>query len=244
MLPLKGMIFAAGLGTRLYPLTADRPKALVEINGVTLLEHAINKLVDAGIADIVINIHHFSDLVRQFIDNHKPFNANIYFSDESEKLLDTGGGLKFASPFFQNTNSILLYNVDIISNINLQKMCDFHLQQAPLATLAVRNRETFRYFIFDKNSKQLCGWTNIKTGEKIETNPTQSPINLAFSGIHIVSPKILELIPENEKISLTKIYLTLASQNKIVAYDHSDDSWQDMGKYEEVIAYNATKKTH
>lgn len=235
MIPLKGMIFAAGLGTRLYPLTADRPKALVAIDGVTLLEQAINKLTEAGITDIVINIHHFSDLVREFISNNS-FHATINLSDESEKLLDTGGGLKFAAPFFQNTKHILLYNVDVISTINLRKMLDFHLQQDALATLAVQNRETFRYFIFDNNSNQLCGWTNVKTDEKIEINSMQQEMKLAFSGIHIVSSKILDCIPENEKISLTKIYLTLASQYKIVAYDHSEDSWQDMGKYEEVIA--------
>ncbi len=231
---IKGMIFAAGLGTRLYPLTADRPKALVEIQGITLLERAIQKLIAAGIKDIVVNVHHFSEQIVTFLASHQ-FNARIFISDESKHLLDTAGGLKYAESLLKDADHILLYNVDILSDINLEKMVDFHCKEEALATLAVRDRKTSRYFVFDKTSMQLCGWRHLGTGEETISRPVNNPIMLGFSGIHVVNKTLFNLIPAGEKISLTPLYISWASQHKIVGFDHTQDQWCDVGKYEDVI---------
>lgn len=226
------MIFAAGLGTRLYPLTADRPKALVEIDGKPLLQLAIEKMIANGFRDIVVNVHHFSDLMKDYLHTHH-FDANIFISDETDELLDTAGGLKFAEPFFENSNHILLYNVDILSNIDLTKLVDYHINSNALATLAVRERHTQRYFVFDEKSLQLVGWQNIKTGERKMARQTQNEKLLAFSGIHIVNKDILQFIPAHQKLSMTSLYLQLAENHKIQGFLHQQDEWHDVGKYED-----------
>ena len=225
------MIFAAGLGTRLYPLTENKPKALVEYKGMTLLERAIRKVTEFGIRQIVINVHHFGEQILDFVENHS-FDADIIISDERENLLDTAGGLKWAEAHFANSEQILLYNVDIISNINLQKLIETHQRSEAMVTLAVRNRETARYFIFDKNTMQLCGWTNIQTGEKKEVFTIENSELLAFSGIHCVNKSILNKIPVGEKCSFTPLYLQLANSEKILGYLHQEDDWMDVGKVE------------
>lgn len=231
------MIFAAGLGTRLFPLTADKPKALVEIQGKPLLAHVIEKLVNAGFSDIVVNVHHFSNLIIDYLKKND-FGANIVVSDESLQLLDTAGGLKFAEHFFDGVEDILLYNVDILSTIDLKKFYSFHLKNNALATLAVRDRKTSRYFVFDENDAQLLGWHNKENGEVKKSRDFVHPMELAFSGIHIVKRNILDLIPAGQKISMTPIYLELAKNHKIVAYNHSDDEWCDVGKLEMVYQLN------
>ena len=246
------MIFAAGLGTRLYPLTAHKPKALINYQGKTLLEHAINKLLEAGIHHIVINIHHFGEQIIDFVNQHH-FNAKVEISDEREKLLDTAGGLKHAEHFFTNCNQILLYNVDVISSIDLKQFIESRKEvdygkKSPsnfegvpaagrrgslydnLATLAVRHRQTNRYFLFEEPNLRLCGWENTKTNEKKLCYDVDKTIPLAFSGIHIVDKKIFEFIPKNEKISFTPLYLELAKKHLIQGYLHDEDSWKDMGK--------------
>ncbi|MDR2972967.1 MAG: NTP transferase domain-containing protein, partial [Bacteroidales bacterium] len=204
------MIFAAGLGTRLYPLTANKPKALVEYQGKTLLEQALYKVLDAGIKHIVINVHHFGEQIIEFINQHH-FNAQIEISDEREKLMDTAGGLKFAEPLFKKSDNILLYNVDVISSIDLKRFCNnsqFSIlnSQFSIASLAVRHRKTSRYFLFEEPELRLCGWENTKTNEKKICYKVDNPTALAFSGIHIVNKKILDLIPKNKKISFTPLY--------------------------------------
>ena len=228
------MIFAAGLGTRLYPLTKDRPKALVELNGVTLLETVIRRITDADIHHIVVNIHHFSDLMKQFIATH-PFDAEVLISDETDLLLDTAGGLKFAEPFFQDSDHILLHNVDILSNIDLKKLIDSHLQSGALATLAVRERTTSRYLLFERDTMRLCGWENVKSGEKRVEIPMQHEYPLGFSGIHVVRRDILDHIPAGQKLSMTPLYVDLAAQYPIQGYLHQHDDWMDVGKYEDVV---------
>lgn len=231
------MIFAAGLGTRLYPLTADKPKALVEIGGTTLLELAIRKLLAADIRHIVINVHHFGEKIIDFVAQH-PFNADIAISDERNGLLDTGGGLKFAEPLLQDFDNILLYNVDILTDMDLHALVDFHCLHDALATLAVRQRKTSRYFLFDTLEGRLCGWQNHQNGEEIIVRPMENYKELAFSGIHIVSNRIFPLIPTCEKKSITPIYLDLAPTQKILAYEHSHDEWCDVGKLEMVKKLN------
>jgi len=238
------MIFAAGLGTRLYPLTANKPKALVEYQGKTLLEHAITKVTEAGITHIVINVHHFGEQIIEFVNRHH-FNAIIDISDEREKLLDTAGGLKHAERFFANSDQILLYNVDVISSIDLKKFAESRKTEnsygltvlrsyglALLATLAVRHRQTNRYFLFEEPELRLCGWENTQTNEKKICYEVEKTIPLAFSGIHLVNKKILDFIPKNEKISFTPLYLELAKNHVIHGYLHDEDTWMDMGKIE------------
>jgi NDP-sugar pyrophosphorylase family protein len=229
---ISAMIFAAGLGTRLYPLTADKPKALVQFQGKTLLEHAIQKLISSDIHHIVINVHHFADQIIDFVQSHS-FDAHIEISNETELLLDTAGGFRKAAPFFKNSEHILLYNVDIISNINLSNLYSEHLTHKHLATLAVKERETARHFILDHNSLQLCGWNNSNTGETLWSNQTQKPIQVGFSGIHIVNIEILKFIPENNKLSFTPLYLELTKKYPIYGYLHNQDDWKDMGKWED-----------
>jgi len=229
------MIFAAGLGTRLYPLTAEIPKALVEYQGKTLLEHAITKVLDAGIENIVINVHHFGEQIIDFV-NQNHFNAKIEISDERKMLLETAGGLKHAESLFTNCNQILLYNVDVISSIDLKKLCtEAENDLYSIATLAIRNRQTNRYFLFEKPGLRLCGWVDTKTNEKVICYNTKNNTPLAFSGIHIVKKKILNLIPKNEKISFTPLYLDLAKKYHIQGYLHNKDTWKDVGKMNSII---------
>ena len=225
------MIFAAGLGTRLKPLTNDIPKALVQINGKTLLQYNIEKLKKAGIENIVINVHHFADKVKNFLIQKNNFGMNILISDESSKLLDTGGGIVKAKPFFKNFENILLYNVDVISDIDINKMLDFHKTNKTLATLAVRNRETNRKFLFNEK-KLLCGWKNIQTNEIIQTRSSSETKELAFSGIHIISNRIFEYLPTQGKFSITKAYLELSNKHEITHYQDDNNFWIDAGKHE------------
>jgi NDP-sugar pyrophosphorylase family protein len=227
------MIFAAGLGTRLYPLTANKPKALVEYQGKTLLEHAITKIMDAGIEHIVVNVHHFGEQIIEFISQHH-FNAKIDISEEREKLLDTAGGFKHAEPFFKNSNLILLYNVDVITSMDLKRFVLCYKESRKQFLIAVRHRPTARYFLFEEPDLRLCGWQNTKTNEKIICYEADETTPLAFSGIHIVDKKLFDFIPKNKKKSFTPLYLELAKEHFIQGYLHDDDSWKDMGKFEEL----------
>jgi len=231
---MKAMIFAAGLGTRLKPLTDFKPKALVEVNGITLLEHAIMKLQHFGINEIIINVHHFSNQIIDFLKRKNNFGIHIEISDESDQLLDTGGGLKKASWFFKDNNPLLVYNVDVISDIDLDCMLRSHVQSGALATLAVRQRETSRYFLFN-DDMNLCGWKNKKTNEQIiSRNSSGNLIPLAFSGIHVVSPQLFKLMNENGKFSITEVYTRLSTYHDIKGFQHDTDFWIDLGKPESI----------
>lgn len=228
------MIFAAGLGTRLKPLTDEIPKALVKINGVTLLEIAVKKLSSQGINDIIINVHHFAEKIKEYLKEKNNFDVNVTVSDESGELLDTGGGLKKASSFFNDGKSFLVYNVDILSNIDLEALIDFHEKSNVLATLAVRQRKTSRYLLFNANN-MLCGWQNEETKEIRIVRNFEKYLNVAaFSGIQVISPKIFNLITEEGKFSLVNLYLRLCENNRIIAYYHDDDKWMDVGKIENI----------
>lgn len=228
---MNALIFAAGLGTRLYPLTKDKPKALVEINGVPLLEIAINRLVDAGIVDIVVNVHHFADQIVHFLDT-KFKHLSIQISDERDFLLETGGGLRKAAPLLGNED-FLVINADIITNINIPAFIDFHRKNAGIASLAVRNRTSSRNLLFDEN-RALCGWQNNKTGEQRMSRNCTKYSALSFSGIHIVHPRIINYMPQTEKFSIIDVYLAAAQTQKIMAYPHDDDIWLDVGKLDAI----------
>ncbi len=230
---MKAMVFAAGLGTRLKDETSLKPKALVEVGGKPLLFHAIEKLKKSGVAEIVINVHHFADQVIQYI-NSAEFGVKIHISDERDLLLDTGGGLKKAACFLTGNEPVLIYNVDILSNIDLNRVKKQHLESGALATLTVRKRETQRYLKF--SNLQLAGWINKKTGETKISLPElfDNAEEMAFSGIHIVQPEIFRLMPEAERFSIIDLYLELAKTRKIMAFYDDSDLWIDVGKPEEL----------
>jgi len=228
----KAMIFAAGLGTRLKPLTDTKPKALVEFNGRTLLEYAILKLKFYGVTEIVINVHHMADQIISYVNEHD-FGVKIYISDESEELLNTGGGLVKAKDFFTGNDPFIVYNVDIISSINLYDLYQYHKKHNALVTLAVCDRETARYFLFDKENK-LCGWENKSSEKRIIINKRDSYNCMAFSGIQVVQPSIFETIIEDGAFSITDLYLRLSHAHTIVAYNHTNDFWLDVGKFHQL----------
>ena len=229
---MRAMILAAGLGTRLKPLTNSTPKALIKIKDFTLLELQIRKLKSEGFDEIIINVHHFGDVVKDYLKQNNFFNCSIEISDESEKLLDTGGGLKKASHFFRDGEPFLVYNVDILSNISLRKLIDYHLASKSIATLAIQNRDSSRKFLFDKNNT-LCGWMNEKSGEKIIARDEQSEFfPYSFSGVQIVDPKIFKYFPDKNIFSLVELYLSAARKEKISGYVHNEDLWIDIGKLE------------
>jgi NDP-sugar pyrophosphorylase family protein len=235
---VKAMIFAAGLGTRLKPLTDTKPKALVEINGIPLLEITIKKLVSFGYFDIVINVHHFAEQIIEFIKVKNNFGIKISISDESNLLLDTGGGLKKAAPLLFGAEPILVHNVDIISDINLKELYEIHKKNDSLTTLAVMERDSSRQFLVN-NKNELCGWRNNSTGE-IKISKTDE-INLhpvAFCGIHVISPQIFKLITEEGVFSVVDLYLRLAKTNKILTSKINSVKWMDVGTLKNITDIN------
>ncbi len=226
------MIFAAGLGTRLRPYTNDRPKAMVEVNGTPLLEINIRKLVGFGFKDIVVNVHHYADMVEDFLQSND-FGANIHISDERGLLLETGGGLQAAAPLLDGDEPFLVHNVDILTDLDLGAMMAYHQAHRPLATLATSMRDTSRYLLFDE-SGVLHGWTNVKAGIVRQKRPTEADLIFrAFSGIHIISPRLLQLFRRSGKFSIIDTYLDLAKAYDIREYRQAEGvRWMDVGKPE------------
>lgn len=229
------MILAAGLGTRLKNITQNMPKALVPVNGQPMLKMIIDNLTKSGFHYIVVNVHHFSQQIKDFIKNNK-FDADIYISDESHKLLDTGGGIKYAHRFFQDSESFLVHNVDIYSEVDLKDFYDSHIQSENLVSLAVRERKSSNYLLFDQN-KHLSGWKSYKTNSEIITRPQDKYTELAFSGIHVISPQIFSLFRDEEKFSIINEYLNLSNKNNIGAYIHNDAEILDLGKPEAIKTF-------
>jgi NDP-sugar pyrophosphorylase family protein len=225
---MKAMIFAAGLGTRLRPYTNDKPKAMVEVGGKTLIEWAIRRLLFCGFRDIVVNVHHFGQLLMDFLVSHNGFGANIIISDEREKLLNTGGGLKKAQQWLSNA-PFLIYNVDVLSNLPLDELYRQHLNSEALATLVVRQRESSRYLLFDDHMN-LSGWRNAKTGEEKIARPQSQYQAMAFSGIHILSPEIFDHMSSEDVFSIIDVYLTTAATECIKGFYDQHSIWLDVGK--------------
>ena len=229
------MIFAAGLGTRLRPLTNNKPKALVEVKGKTLLEYCIRRLKLFGYTDIIVNIHHFGKQIISFLERNNNFGINISISDERDLLLNTGGGLKKAASFFGENEDFLVVNVDILHNIDFHLLRKTHIENKNLVTLAVSDRKTSRYLLFDEENK-LGGWCNKKTGEIIfcvnifrghcELTP------MAFSGLQMVNSKIFNFMPEENVFSIIDVYLKAASKAQLMAFRHEEDIWLDVGKHD------------
>lgn len=228
---MNAMIFAAGLGTRLRPLTNDRPKALVEVAGKPLLQHQIEKLKTAGFEHIVVNIHHFGQQIIDFLSANKNFGLDIRISDERELLLDTGGGIKAAMHLFENEEPVLIHNVDIISDIDLKTLYEQH---QGVATLAINQRETSRYLLFDEQL-EMKGWTNIKTQEvKPAGLHTESFQRYAFSGIHVVDKTILPYLDavKQDVFPIMDFYISLCQQAAVKGVDVTGKKWVDCGKPE------------
>jgi mannose-1-phosphate guanylyltransferase len=232
---MKAMVLAAGLGTRLRPLTHDRPKALVAVGGRSLLEITLTRLRDFGINDVIINVHHYADIVIEYVRAAGNFGMHIEFSRE-DVLLDTGGGLKKAAWFLGGDSSanqdepFILHNVDVISSIDLQRMFQQHKESAALATLAVQERKTSRYLLFDEHA-QLCGRRFVKEEKTEIVRQSQQMSELAFSGIHVISPRIFPLLTEDGVFSIVPAYLRLAAEGeKIAAFRADEYYWRDLGK--------------
>jgi NDP-sugar pyrophosphorylase family protein len=234
---MKAMILAAGLGTRLQPLTNDRPKALVTIAGHTLLEIALCRLREFGVSEVIVNTHHYAERIVDYLKANRNFGMRIEISRE-EQLLDTGGGLKQAAWFFleagNSPQSFILHNVDVLSNIDLGRMIGFHTAQGALATLAVQDRETSRYLLFDSQG-QLCGRRSGRDGKPELVRTSQGTSALAFSGIHIISPEVFAKMDEEGAFSIIPAYLNLAARGeRIVAFRADQSYWRDLGRPENI----------
>lgn len=228
----QGMIFAAGLGTRFKPWTDQHPKALAVINGKSLLQRNIEYLQQYGIDKVVVNVHHFAGQITHAIEQNKGWGSRITISDETKAVLETGGGLKKAAHLLGQT-PVVIINVDILTDFDLGAMIRFHQLEAPLATLAITNRVTSRYFLFDE-CNTLCGWRNTKTGEEKLSRPATPLIPKAFSGVHIIEPALFPLITQEGKFSIVDVYLQLAREHTIKGFDHSYSKFIDVGKPEAV----------
>jgi NDP-sugar pyrophosphorylase family protein len=236
--PMKSMILAAGLGTRLRPLTDDRPKALVEVAGRTLLEITLLRLRQFGVREVIVNVHHFANMVVDYLKKNGNFGMRIEISRE-ETLLDTGGGLKKAAWFFLEKSAapeepFLLHNVDVLSTIDLHRMLVLHREHQALATLAVQHRETSRYLLFDEQN-QLSGRQAGRNQPPQIVRPSAHVEPRAFSGVHVISPRLLSLMLEEGAFSIIDSYLRLAAQGeKILAFRADEYYWRDLGKPENV----------
>jgi N-acetyl-alpha-D-muramate 1-phosphate uridylyltransferase len=225
---MKAMILAAGLGTRLKPFTEKHPKALYPVNGKPLLQRNIEYLQSFGIKNVIVNVHHFANQIIDAIKDNHGWGSNVVISDETNEVLETGGGLKKAADYLLEGNEpFVLMNADMLTDLDIEKMSEQHNLNNPIATLAVTDRATSRYLMFDENNI-LCGWYNEKTGEQKGKAGTKK----AFSGIHIISPAIFALIKEEGKFSMIDLYLRLVNSEKIMAFDHSNGKLIDVGKPE------------
>jgi NDP-sugar pyrophosphorylase family protein len=226
---MKAMILAAGLGTRLKEHTLNKPKALVEVEGKTLLAHILEKLIDSGYKEIVVNVHHFADQIVEYIKS-RDFGVKIHVSDESSRLLNTGGGILKARSFLDGDEPFLVHNVDILSDINLKQLMHHHVENSALATLAVGERKSSRKFLFDEHM-QLSGWRNTITEKVIIPDSTRTNLKeFAFAGIHVINPEIFSLIHTKGPFSIVDAYLSLCAKYSIFGFDTTPNFVLDIGK--------------
>ncbi|WP_153800060.1 nucleotidyltransferase family protein [Foetidibacter luteolus] len=238
----KAMILAAGLGSRLKPWTDNHPKALAIVNGKSLLQRNVEYLQQYGITDIIVNVHHFAEQVIDAITISKGWGSRITISDETDEVLETGGGLKKAAWFFEGPQNFVLMNADVLTDLNLGQMAERHVQCGALATLAVSDRETSRYFLFDEQGR-LSGWRNVKKGEeKPNPLPPGQLEQKAFSGLHVLSSNIFSLIQRSGKFSMVDVYLDICASQNIQCFDHSASKFIDVGKPESIAKAEALFK--
>lgn len=233
----RAMILSAGLGTRFKPWTDHHPKALALVNGKSLLQRNIEYLRQFGVRNVVVNVHHFAEQIISAIEKNNGWGSNVSISDEKEEVLETGGGVLKAKPLLKGNRFITL-NVDILTDADLGRMMNFHLQQGALITLATTERKTSRYLLFNGDNR-LCGWRNTATGDERISFPSDVLIQKAYSGLAIFEPVVFDLIEFKGKFSLIDVYLSLASKQKIVGFDHSGGKLVDVGRTESVEVASA-----
>ena len=230
----KAMILAAGIGSRLGKMTENKPKALVEWEGTPLLEHVILKLKAQGFTRIIINVHHFAEMIMDFVRSREHFGIEIEFSHEKEELLDTGGGIANASWFLKD-DPFLVYNVDVNSSINVAELYRAHLNSGAIATLAVKERVTTRSLLMNREGF-LRGWRDNRSGETILVDPVEQDLfPIAFSAVHVMNPEVFSLFPRKKIFPLTPFYLELAKTHPVYLHRHDRDSWTDMGRLESYV---------
>ena len=227
---MDAMIFAAGLGTRLRPLTDSMPKALIDINGRPTIEHVARRLITAGATRLIINVHHHGSMIEEYIRAHDSFGVEVLFSDESDLLLETGGGLAAAAPLFRRDAPFLLHNADVISDIDLGALYHQQCERSPLATLVMMDRPTSRYLVIDREGL-FCGWGNSATGvERLARTPAGETLRLGFCGIHAIAAEIFDTIEETGVFSIISLYMRLAEEgHRIETFRADGASWIDIG---------------
>jgi len=235
---MKGMIFAAGLGTRFKPWTDTHPKALAPVNGKSLLQRNIEYLQKYGITEVVVNVHHFADQIIDAVQQNKGWGSKILISDETNEVLETGGGLLKARNLLEGDEPFVTINADILTDLSLKRLIDYHKDYKPLVSFGVTNRKTSRYFLFDEYDR-LCGWRNKKTEEEIIAISKNKLVERAYSCVVVFEPRIFSLIPQRGKFSLVETYLSLAKDHLILGYDHTGDKFADVGKPESIAAAEA-----
>jgi NDP-sugar pyrophosphorylase family protein len=235
---MKAMIFAAGIGTRLRPLTDNCPKALIPVGGHPMLKIVIEQLKHYGFDEIILNVHYLGEQIKDFLRKQNNFGIRIEISDETNEILETGGGLWKAREFFDDGKPFLVCNADVFTNIDLQKFYKQHNENNSIATLAVRKRYSSRFLLFDDRDI-LCGWKNVKTDEvKLPRIPRKQTHQFAFSGYHIISPEIFKTNNREGQFSMVDWYLDICNDHMIKAFHHDDDVWIDIGSAEELAKAN------
>jgi len=235
---MKGMIFSAGLGSRFKPWTDKHPKALAPVNGKSLLQRNIEYLQKYGITEVVVNVHHFAGQIIDAVKKNKGWGSTVLISDETNEVLETGGGLLKAKNLLEGDEPFVTVNADILTDLNLKRLIDYHRDYKPLVSFGVTNRKTSRYFLFDEYDR-LCGWRNKKTDEEIIAIPKNKLVERAYSCVVVFEPRIFSLIPQRGKFSIVETYLSLAKDNLILGYDHTGDKFADVGKPESIAAAEA-----
>jgi len=232
---MRAIILAAGVGSRLKPLTDNVPKALVPFKGMPMVERIIRNLADAGIEEIMVNVHHFAGQVIEFLDHLVVGDVKLYISDETGELMDTGGAILQAREFLNREEDFIVHNVDVYTNLNIGDLLRSHREGDALVTLAVKTRPTSRSLLFDETGS-LCGWIHNETGEKrMVRTPSGSLEDFGNSCVQVINAGFLDFFPETEPRSLTEMYLELAERHKIGAYLHNQDFWFDLGRYNNFI---------
>jgi NDP-sugar pyrophosphorylase family protein len=231
---MKAMILAAGKGTRLQPFTNHKPKALYPVRGFTLLQLTILYLKQFGIGEFVINVHHFADQIVEYLEKNRGFGLDYEVSDETEELLDTGGAILKAKPFLEGKDPFILMGTDVLTDLNLQSMYDFHLRTGSLVTLAVKERETSRSLLFTSDYR-LTGWRDNRTGE-LKGDSNRALHALGFSVVHIIQPEIFTCITESGVFPITDLYLRIMNDQLISGYRHDESVWIEFGRTERLEA--------
>ena len=235
---MKAIIFAAGLGTRFKPWTNEHPKAMALVNGKSLLQRNVEYLQQYGITEVVVNVHHFANQILEAVNKNDGWGSNISISDETNEVLETGGGLMKARHLLEGDEPFISLNVDILTNLDLGKLIAFHRQHQPLVSMGVTNRKSSRVLLLDEGNR-LCGWKNLQTGEEKMSIQKPRLIEKAYSCVVVYEPAIFSLIQQQGKFSIIAAYLDLAAAHPILGYDHSGDQLVDVGKPESVALAEA-----